>query len=127
MNIAQLLATAEAQISASTPLRNMRNIEKPTLMSGESLCVLHTKEIRHTQPQPTEELEIQCSACSAPRLVPLDAAWIEGKRYRLAGAHEVVSRLPLFIQDDHGDTRRAHGVLIRDQLPPPSNFFASYL
>ncbi len=43
-----------------------------------------------------------------PPLVPLESPWIEGARYRLAGAHEIPSRLPLFIQDDHGDTKR-HG------------------
>jgi hypothetical protein len=45
-------------------------------------------------------------------LVPLEASWIEGERYRLAGAHEIANRLPLFVHDPHGDTLRRHGCLI---------------
>jgi hypothetical protein len=77
-----------------------------------------------TEPSPANAKE---TAPAPAPLVPLDAPFENGKRYRLAGAHEVASRLPLFIQDDRGDTRRAHGVLILDPLPPPPNFFASYL
>lgn len=124
MTLDQLLATATAQISAAPHLRNMRNIEKPTLISGEKLCVPCNNEIRSTHARVLEDSEIQCSAPSAPieaaridasacpPLVPLESAWVEGARYRLAGAHEVANRLPLFIQDPDGDTMRSHGTLV---------------
>lgn len=67
-----------------------------------------------TQPAPKTAPESKDAASARPLLVPLESSWIDGARYRLAGAHEIKSRLPLFIQDDHGDTRRAYGVLIQD-------------
>jgi hypothetical protein len=45
----------------------------------------------------------------------METPFVDGMRYSLAGAHEIKNRLPLFIQDDHGDTRRAHGCLILDR------------
>ena len=47
-----------------------------------------------------------------PLLVPMEVPWQDGQRYSLAGAHEIRTRLPLFLRDDRGDTRRAHGSLI---------------
>ena len=53
------------------------------------------------------------SAVSAPcQLVPMDAGWIEGARYRDAGVFEVANRLPLFVADPEGDTIRLHGTLL---------------
>lgn len=52
------------------------------------------------------------SAPSATVLVPLDAAFVEGHRYRLAGATEFATRLDLFCADPGGPWVRRHGVLI---------------
>lgn len=52
------------------------------------------------------------TAKESPLLVPLETPFEDGKRYRLAHAAEVGTRLPLFIQDDAGDTLRTHGTLV---------------
>jgi hypothetical protein len=52
-------------------------------------------------------------APSAPALVPLREAWIDGQRYREAGATEWPSRLDLFVADEAGPWIRRHGVLIK--------------
>ena len=58
----------------------------------------------------------QPSAPSAPLdrppLVPLEAPFVEGKRYRLAPATEWPSRLDLYVEDPNGNTVRKHGVLM---------------
>jgi len=51
------------------------------------------------------------TATPRPPLVPLESPWVEGRRYRYAGCYDL-RRLPLFVQDSHGDTLRRHGVLM---------------
>lgn len=52
------------------------------------------------------------SSFSAPgALVPLDTPFIEGKRYREAGATDL-NRLDLYVADESGPWIRKHGVLI---------------
>lgn len=51
-----------------------------------------------------------------PPLVPLEAPFVEGKRYRLAPATEWPSRLDLYHEDATGNTRRKHGVLMAAHL-----------
>lgn len=73
MTLDHLLAIAEAQIAANPPLRNMRNIEKSTLMSGETSVSIRDSVLRDTCSRITEKLEVQCSACSAPSGLAPDA------------------------------------------------------
>jgi hypothetical protein len=50
-------------------------------------------------------------------LVPLETPWIDGKRYRLAGATEARTRLDLYVADPAGPWIRRHGVLIAVNAP----------
>jgi len=58
---------------------------------------------------------LRLSAPSAPQnqpaLVPLESPWIDGARYRMAGATEWPNRLDLYVQDPAGPWIRLHGVL----------------
>jgi hypothetical protein len=44
--------------------------------------------------------------------VPIETPFIEGERYRVAGADELRSRLALYLRDPAGPWIRRHGVLI---------------
>lgn len=46
-----------------------------------------------------------------PKLIPLEAPWRDGCRYREAGAIEIKSRLDCYIEDSTGPWVRVHGVL----------------
>jgi hypothetical protein len=46
------------------------------------------------------------------RLVPLDAPWVDGARYREAGATDARNRLDLYVADISGPWVRRHGVLM---------------
>lgn len=54
------------------------------------------------------------SALSAPiaPLVPLDQPFVDGQRYREAGALELATRLDLFVADPVGPWIRRYGVLL---------------
>ena len=58
------------------------------------------------------DVEIPPSAPSAPVLVPLDATFVDGCRYRQADALEATTRLDLYVQDATGPWRRTMGVLV---------------
>lgn len=66
-------------------------------------------------PETMDDSGIVPSAPARPPLVPLETPWTEGGRYRFANCYDL-HRLPLFVVDPIGDTRRAHGVLIHDPL-----------
>jgi hypothetical protein len=55
---------------------------------------------------------LQPSAPSAPALVPLETPWIDGQRYRLAGATEIHTRLDLYFVDAAGPWIRRHGTIL---------------
>ena len=55
---------------------------------------------------------LRLSALSAPPLVPLEAPWVDGGRFREAGATEARTRLDLYLADPNGPWIRRHGVLI---------------
>jgi hypothetical protein len=65
-----------------------------------------------TPPAPERPAESKGAAPVRAPLIPLESPWIDGARYRFAGAFEIPSRLPLFYLDPDGDTRRLHGVLV---------------
>ena len=52
-----------------------------------------------------------------PTLVPMDAPWTDGRRYREAGACERPGKLDLYVEDPAGPWIRRHGVLIAT-FPP---------
>jgi hypothetical protein len=45
-------------------------------------------------------------------LIPMHAPFIEGRRYRTAGATELRSRLDLYVESKTGPLRRHHGALM---------------
>ncbi len=47
-----------------------------------------------------------------PRLTPLDTPWVDGQRYREAGAVEITTRLDCYVEDPAGPWFRIHGILI---------------
>ena len=53
------------------------------------------------------------AAASVSLLVPLDLPFVEGERYRKAGATEWPGRLDLYRTDPAGPWVRRHGVLLR--------------
>jgi hypothetical protein len=60
---------------------------------------------------------------SAPSaLVPLDKPFVEGVRYREAGATDARNRLDLYLADESGPWLRKHGVLLAQPIPtqPPA-------
>jgi hypothetical protein len=77
-------------------------------------CV--TEGIRHTSVCIAEDWRVQPSAPSAPSdrppLVPLETPWIDGQRYRPAGATEARTRLDLYVADAAGTWIRRHGTII---------------
>lgn len=58
------------------------------------------------------------TACDFPTLVPLDSPFVEGRRYRMAGATDALTRLDLYIADPAGLWVRTAGVLMA-VLPTP--------
>ena len=48
----------------------------------------------------------------APQLIPRDAPFVEGQRYRLSDETELDSRLDLYVADPSGPWIRYHGVLM---------------
>lgn len=109
MTFAELFQPVRPQVTATRPLRNMRNIEILTLTSRENVCL---EVSGHILSPIGKESEVECSACSATSLVPLYAPFAEGRRYREAGAVEVQTRLDLYREDPAGPWIRRHGVLI---------------
>jgi len=85
-------------------LRRVRRFEKIHSTSRETEKVEFEKSL-------DKDCRIQPSAPSARVLVPRDAPWQEGLRYRLAGETDA-DRLDLFEQDPAGEWIRLHGVLI---------------
>lgn len=47
-----------------------------------------------------------------PRLTPLDTPWVNGQRYREAGAVEIKSRLDCYVEDPAGPWFRMRDILI---------------
>jgi len=84
-------------------LRRVRRLEKTHSTSRETEKELEEKLDR--------DCEIQPSAPSARVLVPRDAPWQEGGRYRLAGETDA-NRLDLFEADPTGEWLRHGKVLI---------------
>lgn len=60
---------------------------------------------------PALRMKMKLTATAAA-LVPLDVAFADGQRYRMAGATEARSRLDLYVADPAGPWIRLHGVLI---------------
>jgi len=63
-------------------------------------------------------------ATSAPSaLVPLETPFVEGQRYRLAGATELRTRLDLYVADAGGPWMRHFGLLVAFEAfqPPKTN------
>ena len=85
-------------------LRRVRRLEKTHSTSRETEKVEFEKRL-------DKDCGIRPSAPSARVLVPRDAPWQEGGRYRLAGETDA-NRLDLFEQDPAGEWIRLHGVLI---------------
>lgn len=88
----------------SAHLRRVRRLEKSHSTSRETEKVELEKNL-------DTDCGIQPSASSARVLVPRDALWQEGSRYRLAGEIDA-DCLDLFVEDPAGEWIRRHGVLI---------------
>lgn len=88
----------------SAHLRRVRRLEKSHSTSRETEKVGLEKNLN-------KDCGIQPSAPSARVLVPRDAPWQDGARYRLAGEIDA-DRLDLFVADPTGEWIRRHGVLI---------------
>ena len=88
----------------SAHLRRVRRLEKSHSTSRETEKVEFEKSL-------DKDCGIQPSAPSARVLVPRDAPWQEGARYRLAGEIDA-DRLDLFEADPTGEWLRHGGVLI---------------
>ena len=86
-------------------LRKVRNVEKIHSILGREEKGVSGINIG-------EKSGIEPSAPSAPTLVPLNAPFVDGGRYRLAGATEARTRLDLYLADPNGPWIRRHGVLI---------------
>ena len=113
MKFADLFTPPAHQTPANTSLRRVRRGENLTLTSREKMRV----RVYDTHVLPIGKESESCpSAPSAPLdrppLVPLEAPFIEGKRYQLAPATEWPSRLDLYHEDPTGNTLRKHGVLL---------------
>jgi hypothetical protein len=98
-----------AAIPADALLRIVRIIEIPSFNPIEKI---HSdkkegKEFIHTAAKAGSAI----SALPAP-LVPLDQHFVDGQRYREAGATEFATRLDLFVADPAGPWIRRHGILL---------------
>ena len=91
------------------PLRIERIIEVPSFDLGEQNEYERGKSVSIRA-----KSGLALSALSAP-LVPLDEPFIEGQRYRLAGATELATRVDCYLADPAGPWRRRHGVLVAVQ------------
>jgi hypothetical protein len=119
MTFADLFKPKSPEASGAPDLRSGRSGQFPTLTQGEKLLGGITSEVRtHDVIYIGEESGVLHSVHSAPArppLVPLETPWTEGGRYQFAHCFDL-RRLPLFVADPAGDTRRAHGCLIHDPL-----------
>ena len=86
-------------------LRKVRNVEKIHSILGREEKGVSGINIG-------EKSGIEPSAPSAPTLVPLNAPFVDGGRYRLAGATEAKTRLDLYLADPNGPWVRLHGILM---------------
>lgn len=68
--------------------------------------------VRTTRMQNLKASDFRTRTRDAAVLVPLDAPFIEGQRYRQAAATEWPSRLDLFTADPAGPWLRLHGLLM---------------
>jgi hypothetical protein len=73
---------------------------------GNKATFLHIRENPRVQPSAPS------APAGRPPLVPVEAPFRDGQRYRLAGATEVRSRLDLYLEDPTGPWVRRHGVLM---------------
>ncbi len=114
VTFADLFKPVLSQNPETSLLRRERREQEPNLTSREIVCVLvHSGE--HTRSCIEAELGVAPSAPSAARLVPLETPFIDGHRYRGAGATEARTRhgkLDLFFADPAGPWIRQHGVLL---------------
>ncbi len=80
--------------------------------------VFHPSERSETPPtrnptsSPPAKPEPPLAAVSAPVLVPRDAPFVDGQRYRLAEGTEFRTRLDLYVADPDGPWIRRHSVLM---------------
>ena len=105
-------APSPAQVSpAAASLRIVRIIEFPTFNPIENIHseMIGGKEYIQTAAKAGPAI----SALSA--LVPLDLPFVDGQRYREAGATELSSRLDLYLADPAGPWVRRFGVLLAFQ------------
>jgi hypothetical protein len=70
-----------------------------------------------TQPAKTRPCLSTQPAIRSP-LVPLESPWLDGQRYRPAGATELATRLDLFLADPAGPWIRRYGVLLSMRSNP---------
>jgi hypothetical protein len=95
-----------ADLFKPVPLRTVRIVEIPTFKAQEQ-----NRYLGKENESRSSKSGFALSALSAP-LVPLDEPFVEGQRYRLAGAVEWPSRLDLYHVDPGGPWLRRHDVLI---------------
>ena len=96
-----------ADLFQPAPLRIVRIVEVPSFNLGAK-HEYEEKESIHIR----AKSGLALSALSAPPLVPLDSPFVDGQRYRLAGATELATRLDCYLADPAGPWRRRHGVLV---------------
>ena len=85
-----------------TPTSNVTGKQESRIREGENKVCLPIGK----------ESGLCLSRLSAPALVPLQAPFVEGRRYREAGATEASNRLDLYVADPAGTWLRRHGVLL---------------
>lgn len=109
MKFSDLFTPVPPVSPSSPPLRIERIDEFPSF----NLIEKHTSEGKEVivSIDTGTKAEIAISALSAP-LVPLEAPWVDGQRYREAGMVEVSSRLDLYLADPAGPWIRRYGVLL---------------
>ena len=117
MKFADMFTPSRPQDTATLPLRKVRKVEDSSLMSGGRVCIPKTEP--HTLLRGGVDTGIQPSAPSAshipitrPPLVPIEAPWQDGTRYREARAWETAKpHFECYVADPAGPWIRRHGVL----------------
>jgi hypothetical protein len=99
-----------AELFIPAPVRIARIVESLSFNLGEIINAegKRINEDNHTRANAGLDL----SALSAKPLVPIEQPFIEGQRYRLAGATEVGTRLDLYHADPNGPWMRRHGIIM---------------
>jgi len=73
--------------------------------------ITHGRKIYAQELQVSESSYPSCPA-ARPALVPMEAPWVDGQRYREAGATEITTRFFCYLEDVGGPWIRRHGVLL---------------